>query len=124
MKTWCGLWLAYAHCMQLCAITDRRRLANSTRLGGFIEEWAAGGVDFIQLREKDLDGPELQSLAHEIAAGVGGAKLLVNIPSPEWAGLALTAGAQGVHLAGPPTPGAAGAVRRGLCGRDHQRPLS
>ena len=39
--------------MQLYAITDRRRATQP--LLSLVEGWSAGGVDFIQLREKDLD---------------------------------------------------------------------
>ncbi len=104
--------------MQLCAITDRRRFkldeaALRQRLLSLVEGWIAGGVDFIQLREKDLDAQQLRSLAGEVMERIGGnrAKLLVNISAPEIASLAL-AGADGVHLAGKPSPGAARSVRR------------
>jgi thiamine-phosphate pyrophosphorylase len=109
--------------MQLCAITDRRGfLAQATaqpadlrqRLFDLVEGWAAGGVDFVQLREKDLDGPALQCLAGEVMAKIAGrhAKLLVNVSTPGSAALALAAGADGVHLAGKPAPGAARGVRQ------------
>jgi thiamine-phosphate pyrophosphorylase len=103
--------------MQLCAITDRRRLSAATQsegalrrqLLGLVEGWTAGGVHFIQLREKDLAAPDLQSLALEIAEKIdhNRSKLLVNVSAEESAALAVAAGADGVHLAGKPTPGAA-----------------
>jgi thiamine-phosphate pyrophosphorylase len=105
------------HSMQLCAITDRRRLSAATQsegalrrqLLGLVEGWTAGGVHFIQLREKDLAAPDLQSLALEIAEKIdhNRSKLLVNVSAEESAALAVAAGADGVHLAGKPTPGAA-----------------
>ena len=109
--------------MQLCAITDRRRLSIQAqppeadlrqRLFDLMEGWAAGGVDFIQLREKDLDAPALQCLAREVMAKIAGrhAKLLVNVSTPGSAALALAAGADGVHLAGKPAAGAARVVRQ------------
>src|SRR5271163_3943222 len=110
--------------MQLYAITDRRRLPSQSdadpteaalrrRLFALVDGWAAGGVDFIQLREKDLDAPHLQSLAREIMEKIDrNSKLLVNVSAPGSAPLALAAGADGVHLAGRPTPGAARSVRR------------
>jgi thiamine-phosphate pyrophosphorylase len=119
--------------MQLCAITDRRRLsaqANAQpteadlrqRLFALVEGWTAGAVDFIQLREKDLDAPALQSLAREMMAKIvrSHSKLLVNVPTPGAAALALAAGADGVHLAGKPAPGAARGVRQAFrsSGRD------
>ena len=56
----------------------------------------------------------LQSLAQEVSARIGcrRSKLLLNIAAPEWAALAHTAGADGVHLAGPPRPDAAATVRQ------------
>jgi thiamine-phosphate pyrophosphorylase len=119
--------------MQLCAITDRRRLsaqANTQppeadlrqRLFALVEGWTAGGVDFIQLREKDLDATALQSLAREMMAKIvrSHSKLLVNVSTPGSAALALAAGADGVHLAGKPAPGAARGVRQAFrsSGRD------
>jgi thiamine-phosphate pyrophosphorylase len=103
--------------MQLCAISDRRRLSAATQsegalrrqLLGLVEGWTAGGVHFIQLREKDLAAPDLQSLAREMAEKIdhNRSKLLVNVSAEESAALAVAAGADGVHLAGKPTPGAA-----------------
>jgi thiamine-phosphate pyrophosphorylase len=111
--------------MQLYAITDRRLLPSQSdgepteaevrrRLFGLVDGWTAGGVDFIQLREKDLDAPQLQSLAREMMEKIhrSRSKLLVNVSAPASALLALAAGADGVHLAGRPTPGAARSVRR------------
>jgi thiamine-phosphate pyrophosphorylase len=98
--------------MQLCAITDRKR-ANQSLLG-LVEGWSRGGVDFIQLREKDLDAAALQSLAGEVMEKIDRSrtKLLVNVSTAEAAALALAAGADGVHLAGKPTLGAAARVRQ------------
>ncbi len=113
--------------MQLCAITDRRSLGNRERRDARLDEdalrrrllaltegWSAGGVSFIQLREKDLDPAELQFLAAEIMARIDGhrSRLLVNIPSAGEASPAIAAGADGVHLPGKPVPGATGSVRQ------------
>jgi thiamine-phosphate pyrophosphorylase len=97
--------------MQLCAITDR--IGASRPLPNQVEEWSTGGVDFIQLREKDLSAAALQSLTREVVAKIDRrrSKLLVNVSTPESATLALGAGADGVHLAGTPLPGAASSVR-------------
>ena len=110
------------HSMQLCAITDRRRLSAATQsegalrrqLLGLVVSWTAGGVHFIQLREKDLAAPDLQSLAREMAEKIdhNRSKLLVNVSAEESAALAVAAGADGVHLAGKPTPGTALRVRQ------------
>ena len=61
--------------MLLCAITDRRRRSTAIqseaairrRLLDLVQDWTAGGVHFIQLREKDLSAPDLQSFAGEVA---------------------------------------------------------
>jgi thiamine-phosphate pyrophosphorylase len=108
--------------MQLCAITDRRcfsAMAQSEaefrhRLLDLVQDWTARGVHFIQLREKDLSAPDLQSLAGEMAEKIdhSRSKLLVNLSTAESAALALAAGADGVHLAGKPMPGAAWKVRQ------------
>jgi thiamine-phosphate pyrophosphorylase len=84
-------------------------MALRRRLLGLAQGWAAGGVHFIQLREKDLAAPELQSLAREMAERIDGSRsqLLVNVSAAESAALAVSAGADGVHLAGKPAPGAA-----------------
>jgi thiamine-phosphate pyrophosphorylase len=98
--------------MQLCAITDRKQADQP--LLSLVEAWCAGGVHFIQLREKDLDPPALESLARKVREKIEGSptKLLLNISTPASASLALAAGAHGVHLAGQPRAGAAGNVRR------------
>jgi thiamine-phosphate pyrophosphorylase len=117
--------------MQLCAITDRRCLERHEaslrqRLLTLVEGWAAGGVDFIQLREKDLDAHELQSLAGEVRQRIGRnrAKLLINISAPETAALALAASADGVHLAGKPAPGVASSVRQSFRSRGREAIIS
>jgi thiamine-phosphate pyrophosphorylase len=98
--------------MQLCAITDRKGAVQP--LLTLVEGWSTGGVDFIQLREKDLSGAALQSLTREVLARIDRrrSKLLVNVSNPESVALALGAGADGVHLAGTPRSGAASSVRK------------
>jgi thiamine-phosphate pyrophosphorylase len=98
--------------MQLCAITDRREATQP--LVSLVESWSAGGVHFIQLREKDLSADALESLAREIMGKIdrSRSKLLVNVSTHQPAALAVAAGADGVHLAGKPRPGLAGRVRQ------------
>jgi len=108
--------------MQLCAITDRRLFSAASQseaalrrqLLRLVEDWTAGGVHFIQLREKDLTAPDLQALAREMAEKIdrSRSKLLVNVSTAESAALAVAAGAGGVHLAGNPMPGAALSARQ------------
>jgi thiamine-phosphate pyrophosphorylase len=110
------------HSMQLCAITDRGLFSAGTQsepalrrhLLHLVQDWSARGVHFIQLREKDLAAPDLHSLAREMVEKIdrSRSKLLVNISAPESAVLAVAAGADGVHLAGKPEPGAALSARQ------------
>jgi thiamine-phosphate pyrophosphorylase len=74
-----------------------------SRLLEKIAEAARAGVDFIQLREKDLSGRELESLAHAAARVIARLRtenrelrtaLLINSRTD----VALAAGADGVHL--------------------------
>lgn len=91
--------------MRLYAITDRRLLGESEleRRSGLValaRRWAARGVDYIQIREKDLDADELRALAAEVVAAVRvesrTTRVLLNGPAE----VALEAGADGVHLPG------------------------
>jgi len=79
-----------------------------------VQEWSAGGVQYIQLREKDLGPNELIALATEVHARIDPkrSKLLINLRSAGLASIALAANADGVHLAGPPRMGAVTAVRQ------------
>jgi thiamine-phosphate pyrophosphorylase len=97
--------------MQLCAITDRKQTSQS--LLSLVEGWSKGGVDFIQLREKDLDAAALASLAQQLTPLVdhSRSKLLLNVPAPDWATMARAAGADGVHLAGKLEKGAVSTIR-------------
>jgi len=95
--------------MLLYAITNRRLLegnedAKRDRLVELARGWAQGGVDTIQVRERDLPLTELQPLAARVVEAVRAVKsktrVLVNGPAQ----VALDAGADGVHLhanAGP-----------------------
>jgi thiamine-phosphate pyrophosphorylase len=95
--------------MQLCAITDRRQAGQS--LVRLVEQWSSGGVDFVQLREKDLDLATLCGIVTDLMMVMRGTdtKLLVNVPDTVSASRVLERGAHGVHLAGKP---ASDVVRR------------
>ncbi len=89
--------------MLLYYITDRRSFAGSdadqrTALLRRIGEAAAAGVDYIQLREKDLDPADLELIArealHRIRADSSTTRLLIN----SRVDVALAVGADGVHL--------------------------
>jgi thiamine-phosphate pyrophosphorylase len=107
--------------MPLYAITDRRLLPGThepgrlnaaerealVRLAG---DWAAGGVEYVQLREKDLELGELAELAAamlaamEACAGNCGPgrqpRLLVNAGAAGAAEAVRAVGAAGIHLPG------------------------
>jgi thiamine-phosphate pyrophosphorylase len=86
----------------LCYVTDRRSLPGGAHapeseatLLATIERAAAAGVNWIQLREKDLTGRRLAALArHAVSRVPPGARILVN----DRLDVALAAGAGGVHL--------------------------
>ena len=73
--------------------SDRRRA-----LLAKVSEAASAGVDYIQLRERDLGTRELEALAREVLAAVrensSSTRLLINSRTD----VALAAGADGVHL--------------------------
>ena len=87
--------------LQLYYITDRRQFPGDCheqeqRLLAKIAECAAAGVEYIQLREKDLEARALEDLAMKAMAALGGSgtKLLINSRTD----VALACGAHGVHL--------------------------
>jgi thiamine-phosphate pyrophosphorylase len=87
--------------LQLYYITNRRqfpgdRPEQEQRLLAKIAECAAAGIEYIQLREKDLDTRVLEELALKAMAALGGSatKLLINSRTD----VALACGAHGVHL--------------------------
>ena len=78
----------------LILITDTARL-RGRRLGDVVSFAVEGGVDAVQLREKELSGGDLHQLASSLRNVLAGrALLLVN----DRADVALAAGADGVHL--------------------------
>ena len=94
--------------MLLYAITDRRLLGETElqrrrALLALTAKLAADGVDYLQIREKDLPARELTAMARAIATAVrqAGASTRVLLNGP--AEMALAAGVDGVHL--PSTSG-------------------
>ena len=101
-------------CMLLYAITDRQTAAaaafdeqsRQVRLVELARCWAAGGVDLVQVREKDLEPEAMISLTRAVVAAVRDAapglpaRVLLNISTVEQLWLADAAGVDGVHLAG------------------------
>lgn len=88
--------------MLLCYITDRLQFPGTPqqqrrRLLEKIAECAEAGVDYIQLREKDLSARELEKLACEalqLVPPTSPTRLLINSRID----VALASGAHGVHL--------------------------
>lgn len=87
----------------ICMVTDRarapRRSGEPDQFGELVELVAAaarGGVDLIQIRERDLDGRALAALTARCLAASQGtpAQIVVN----DRIDVALAAGAHGVHL--------------------------
>jgi thiamine-phosphate diphosphorylase len=88
----------------LMLVTDRSRCGGVDGLIAVVEEAVQGGVDAVQLREKDLPPEELRPLARRMReVTFGRALLLVNGPLD----VALATPADGVHL-----PESAPLVRR------------
>ena len=78
----------------LCLVTDRRLGTGS--LAERVAAAVAGGVDWVQIREKDLDGEPLAELVEAVQRAIrgGAARILVN----RRLDVALATGADGVHL--------------------------
>jgi thiamine-phosphate pyrophosphorylase len=87
--------------MTRCAITNRKIVSREEQaarqaLLGLARLWANSGIDYLQLREKDLEAAEMVSLARRMLAELAGSrtKLLINGRLD----VAIAAGAHGVHL--------------------------
>ena len=91
--------------MIACLVTDRRRLGAAVGappgeyldvLAEQIAAAAAAGVDFVQIREPDLEARPLAAFVRSVATKLRGSKtrILVN----DRLDVALAAGADGVHL--------------------------
>ena len=85
----------------LCSVTDRHLLgpdedARLAALSAAIRRAIAAGVDWIQIREKDLSGRRLSELVRDAVGAAGGSstRILVN----DRLDIALGLGAAGVHL--------------------------
>ncbi len=79
----------------LALITDRRVCGGTERLEWAVEAAVAGGVQLVQLREKDLPGGKLLAMAERLRRCTQGKALLfVN----ERVDVALACDADGVHL--------------------------
>ena len=94
----------------LCLITDRQRCGESS-LEDVVSEAIKGGVNLIQLREKDLPTGELLALAMRLREVTRGRAILVINDRLD---VAQAAGADGVHL---PENGLPTSIARWVMGR-------
>ncbi|MBF8266584.1 MAG: thiamine-phosphate diphosphorylase [Dehalococcoidia bacterium] len=78
----------------LCLVTDRK-LCSSDSLEERVAAAVSGGVDMVQLREKDMPGGELLALALRLRSITQGKALLIINDRLD---VALAAGADGLHL--------------------------
>jgi thiamine-phosphate pyrophosphorylase len=92
----------------LCYVTDRRALetpgemARREEVARIAHAAIGAGVDWVQIREKDLPTPALLEFVQQAVADAAGsaAKILVN----DRLDVALAAGAAGIHLGGESIP--------------------
>ena len=84
--------------MQLYAITDRRLFARPEELLEQVILWAESGVDYVQIREKDLPVHTLTALAAQIVGTVRAAGSRTRVLLNGAAEIAAATGCDGVHL--------------------------
>ncbi len=80
----------------VCYVTDRKSLAGDRSVTALLEKIravVAAGVDWVQIREKDVSASDLLELARQ-AVRAGVARVIIN----DRLDVALAAGAAGVHL--------------------------
>ena len=88
----------------LCLVTDRRACAHA--LPEAVAAAVASGVDWVQIREKDLSGAALLALCEEVSAAARRESASVRVLVNRHCDVALAAALDGVHLgfdAVPPT---------------------
>lgn len=102
--------------MQLYAITDRRLFATPEELIEQAALWANRGVDYVQIREKDLAPADLAALTLGIVSAVraagGRTRVLLNGPAE----VAAATGCDGIHLTAGLPGSAIADARRAMSG--------
>lgn len=103
--------------MQLYAITDRQLFARPEGLIKQVALWAEGGVDFIQIREKDLTAAELAELTTRLVrtvrtVGSSRTRVLLNGPAQ----MAAETGCDGIHLTADHPPSTITEVKAAIGG--------
>jgi thiamine-phosphate pyrophosphorylase len=87
-----------------CAESEAER---TERLAALSFDWVSAGVDFLQIREKDLSVSDLTHLTRKVVGAVRQAgsatKVIVNAEPERALIAALEAGADGIHLSGGST---------------------
>jgi len=91
------------HSVITCAITDRRQYGADwpEQRSGLLTQaarLAAEGIDYVQLREKDLSAQDLIGLTREILNAIRESRSRMRLLLNARADVALAAGAAGVHL--------------------------
>ena len=84
--------------MQFYAITDRRLFARPEEMLEQVILWAESGVDYVQIREKDLPVHTLTALAAQIVGTVRAAGSRTRVLLNGAAEIAAATGCDGVHL--------------------------
>ncbi len=112
--------------MLLCYITDRHAFSGDEKqrcraLLKRVAEAATAGVDYIQLREKDLTGRELELLANEAVAVIRASSSRTRLLINERTDVAIACAADGVHLPGKSLP--ASEIRSIWMGRADRAPV-
>jgi len=78
---------------------DRQQQVALLRLA---HHWAAEGLDFIQLREKDLSDTDIATLAREILRNIAATSSFTRLLINSRADIAVATGSHGVHLTTSP----------------------
>jgi thiamine-phosphate pyrophosphorylase len=91
----------------VCYVTDGKSLTTGDRTAGVlaqVQKAIAAGADWVQIRERDLPGRDLLSLARRAVGEATASAANVQIILNDRVDVALAAGAAGVHLGGESLP--------------------